>query len=115
MAELPELQKVYTTGVANWQDLNPQEALALHMWLWSLFSSMEHATIDKATGQFESEILNVYGEGMVNILREPGARAWYENVRYLLTSEFQDYIDMMLPKGNRTTFDIFTIGKMRDE
>ena len=35
--------------------------MALHMWLWSYFSCLEHATIDKHTGRFESDLLNVYG------------------------------------------------------
>jgi len=45
----------------------------------------------------------------VNILRAPGASDWYENNRSMLTLGLQDYIDVMLPKGERTTFDEFNI------
>jgi hypothetical protein len=109
MVEQPQLAKIYLTGVADLDDLVPEERLLLHMWLWSLFSSLEHATIDQSTGRFESEILNVYGEAMVNILRAPGAKEWYDNCSSLFTEGLQDYIAMMLPLGNRTTFDILGV------
>ena len=109
MVDSPHLQKSYTKGVAKWQDLEQEDAMALHMWLWSVFSSLEHATMDQATGRFESEILNVYGEAAVNILRAPGASDWYENNRSLFTKGLRDYIDLMIPKGKRTTFDVFNI------
>ena len=103
----PELPRIYLIGVANWQDLTPEERVVLHAWLWSLFSPMEHATIDRATGLFENEIINVYAEGMLNILRTPGALQWYETNKSLFTQQLQDYIAEMLPKGHRTTFDVF--------
>lgn len=109
MAEFPDLRRYFTTGVARWQDLEQEEALALHMWLWCFYSCFEHATIDKETGRFESEILNVYAEGAVNVLREPGARTWWENNRSLFSQGLQDYVEMMIPKGTRTTFDVFNI------
>jgi heme exporter protein D len=109
MVDSAHLRKSYIKGVAKWQELEDEDAIALHMWLWSVFSSLEHATIDQATGRFESEILNVYGEAAVNILRAPGASDWYENNRSLFTTGLQDYIDVMLPKGERTTFDVFNI------
>jgi hypothetical protein len=109
MVGSPHLQKSFTKGVTKWQDLEQEDAFALHLWLWSFFSSLEDATMDHATGRFESEIINVYGEGAVNVLRAPGGRTWYENNRSLFTKGLQDYIDLMLPKGERTTCDVFNI------
>lgn len=83
--------------------------MALHMWLWSFFSCLEHATVDKKTGLFESELLNTYGEGAVNVLRAPGGKTWWDTNRSLFSQDLQEYVEMMLPKGTRTTFDVFNI------
>ena len=114
MAELPDLRKSFITGVARWQDLNQDDAMALHMWLWSYFSCLEHATVDKETGRFESDLLNVYGEGAVNVLRAPGAQTWWENNHALFSEGLQNYVELMLPKGTRTTFDVFNIPEQPD-
>ena len=74
MAEHPDLRRSFTTGIARWQDLEEEDAMALHMWLWCFFSCLEHAKVDEQTGRFESELLDVHGEGAVNVLRAPGGR-----------------------------------------
>ena len=109
MAEHPELRRCFTKGIARWQDLEQEDAMALHMWLWSFFSCLEHATVDKKTGLFESELLNTYGEGAVNVLRAPGGKTWWDTNRSLFSQDLQEYVEMMLPKGTRTTFDVFNI------
>ena len=109
MAELPDLRRSFTVGIARWQDLEAEDAMALHMWLWCFFSCLEHAAVDQQTGRFESELLDVHGEGAVNVLRAPGGRSWWENNRSLFSQRLQDYVDEMLPQGTRTTFDVFNI------
>jgi hypothetical protein len=106
VAESPALARTFLAGATDWQALDPEERLNFHMLLWSLLSPLEHATIDRASGRFQSEILNVYGEGAVNILRAAGAKDWYETNKSLFTPQLQAYIAEMLPKGERTTFDV---------
>jgi len=114
MAEQPDLRRAFTTGIEKWQDLEQEDAIALHMWLWCYFSCLEHATIDKQTGRFESDLLNIYGEGAVNVLRAPGGRTWWDNNRSLFSQGLQDYVAVMLPKGTRTTFKVFNIPERAD-
>jgi hypothetical protein len=114
MAEHSDLRRSFRTGIARWQDLEEEDAMGLHMWLWSYFSCLEHATVDKQTGRFESELLNIYGEGAVNVLRAPGGKTWWDTNRSLFSQELQSYVELMLPKGTRTTFDVFNIPEQKD-
>ena len=114
MAENPDLRRSFMIGIARWQDLEQEDAMALHMWLWCFFSCLEHARIDKQTGRFESGLLNVHSEGAVNVLRAPGGKSWWDNNRSLFSRDLQDYVEAMLPKGTRTTFDVFNIPERAD-
>ncbi len=97
------LGQIYLQGLEDPAALSPSSQFRFRGLMQTLYSNLELQYKSRASGLFSLDSLD---RTVLGVALAPGARAWWEQARYLHDSDFQRYIDDLVAQHSGNLPDV---------
>ncbi len=97
--EQSDVAELFLRGGSDRGDLDPPEALRLHVYLMSMFLLYQNAYFHAQRSEIEPHIWQMLESTLYELLSRPGFASWWEANQRRLSSEFVQHVEAKRAEG----------------